>query len=246
MANIYYNGAVDSTWNTIGNWWTDSSHSIAAGHIPQSGDTVYIDSNTMSTGPSSAVSLAAINVGTLLAANVTLNTNAQAIICFHCTGSTGELQGTTYGDAYFYNGSINAATITGNGFFYDTSWNNGTINGNAIFNNSSYNYSSGVITGNSTFNNSSLVNGGTLNGNVVFNNTSFVQAGTINGNATFNDSSYCSNASSLQGFFAYFVNSSAVATLNAIFGLTPPFSTTSITGGSGTIGINGSSILGLV
>ena len=50
MATLYFNGAVDNNWNTLGNWWTNSGLSIQATSLPSSSDSVIIledvDSNS--------------------------------------------------------------------------------------------------------------------------------------------------------------------------------------------------------
>jgi len=56
---VYYNGAVDSTWSTVGNWWDDDTYSTPAAYAPDSAislDHVVISSNiTSGTTPAPTV-----------------------------------------------------------------------------------------------------------------------------------------------------------------------------------------------
>lgn len=134
MANLYYNNAFDTAWDTLGNWWNDDIFTDPALALPATGDTVYL-SVGMTSGPSTAVTLAHIYV------------NA-GIVNF--TGAVG--------NATFSGPSVNnEGTITGNATFDDYSINYyGTVSGNATFNDYSYNYS-GTVSGSAAFSLTSAV-----------------------------------------------------------------------------------------
>jgi hypothetical protein len=252
MSLLYFNGAVDTSWNTIGNWWFDSVYSSAAGRLPANGDTVYLDSE-IDTGPAIAVTLTAVNVGTLNVSyfGVTLSGTHQAV-----------------GSAFFNSSSYNSGTVSGDATFNDYSSNYyGTVSGDATFNSSSYN-NSGTVSGDATFNDSSN-NYGTVSGDATFNDSSYNNSGTVSGDATFNDSSY--NYGTVSGdatFNDYSSNNygtvSGDATFNdssynyygtvsgvSVFSFSSISTQVNAYGGSlGSIkipsGLNGSSILGLI
>jgi hypothetical protein len=222
MANLYFNGDVDTDWDTIGNWWSDAGYSSAAGRLPANGDTVYLDAE-IDTGPSLAVTLTAINVGTLNEDpfGVTLNGAHQAV-----------------GPAFFNDYSTNNGTVSGEATFNDYSTNNGTVSGAATFNDSSYN-NFGTVSGDATFNDSSYNNYGSVSGDATFNDSSYNNYGTVSGDATFNDSSY--NYYGIVSGVSAFSFSSISIQVNAYGG-----SLVSIRLPSGPSGLNGSSILGLI
>ena len=206
-STLYFNAAVNTIWNTLGNWFTDSGFTIPAVSIPANGDTVYIESNVI-TGPSSSVTLA--NLFVAQNANADLATGDNITVTGTTTiGVTGLYSGTLsniivsntvfYGESYkngtvtgnttFNDSSYNANTVTGNATFNDTSYNLGTVTGNATFNDSSRN-DDGLVTGNATFNDSSYNEYGAIEGNVVFNDTSYNFSGVVGGDATFNTTYY--------------------------------------------------------
>lgn len=51
MSILYFRNAVDTNWNTVGNWFTDESFSTPAGIIPINGDDVNIGSSPSSEAP---------------------------------------------------------------------------------------------------------------------------------------------------------------------------------------------------
>jgi hypothetical protein len=166
MANLYYNAAVDTAWDTLGNWWENAGHNTPAAAIPANGDTVYL-SGAMNSGPSTSVTLANINV---------------LIDAVNFTGAIG--------NATFSTDSFNDGTVTGNATFNGTSQNSsGTIVGDATFNDTSSN--NARVEGNATFNNSSVNDGDCYSG--TFNDYSYNSASgvpVLSGQAIFNDYSY--------------------------------------------------------
>jgi hypothetical protein len=166
MANLYYNAAVDTAWDTLGNWWENAGHNTPAAAIPANGDTVYL-SGAMTSGPSTSVTLANINV---------------LIDAVNFTGAIG--------NATFSTDSFNDGTVIGNATFNGTSQNSsGTIVGDATFNDTSSN--NARVEGNATFNNSSVNNGVCYLG--IFNDYSYNSASgnpAASGQPIFNDYSY--------------------------------------------------------
>jgi hypothetical protein len=164
-ATLYFDGAVDSAWTTVGNWWLDAGHNEPAGRLPNSVDSVVVTDVFIQASGQTVV-------------NFTFNAAASATL-------GGSL--TVTGMATFNGESENGGTITGNATFNDSSPNSGTVSGNATFNDGSTN--SGTVSGNATFNDGSINDGATVTGNATFNDSS-TNSGTVSGNATFNDGSY--------------------------------------------------------
>jgi hypothetical protein len=160
---LYFNGAVDDAWTTVGNWWLDAGHTEPAGRLPNSVDSV--------------VATAAVTASGQTVANFTLNDPNGNFF-----GLSGTL--TVTGDATFNDSSGNDATVTGNATFSNNSFNFGTVIGNATFNNDSFN--DNTVNGNATFNDSSGNSfGGTVSGDATFNDSSY-NNGTVTGTITDN------------------------------------------------------------
>jgi hypothetical protein len=213
MAILYFNGAIDTDWATLGNWWTNSSHTTQATSLPTSSDSVVIDS---SVGSASA-SPTGYNVGTVV--NLTKNADATMTDIWVIVTGVATIYGVLIyggqitGNVVFESNSegISSSTwtaaiignvtalgnatidtnITGNATFNDQSYNAGIISGDCTFNRDSYN--SGTVDSNATFNDNSY-NQGTVYENATFNDSSFNdQSGSVIGDATFNDYSYNAN-----------------------------------------------------
>jgi hypothetical protein len=169
-AILYFDGAVDGAWTTVGNWWLDAGHTQAAGRLPAEIDSV--------------VASATITASGQTVVDFTLNDPSE--------GDFFSLSGTlTVTGVATFNGEaviVNSGTVTGNATFNDFSSNGGTVTGNATFNNNSSN--GGTVTGNATFNDSSISDG-TVTGDATFNNDSFNQ-GSVSGTATFTGNA-CNN-----------------------------------------------------
>lgn len=180
MATLYFNAAVDNTWNNLSNWWQDSAFTIPAVAIPTAGDTVYIEAN-VTTGPTAAITLAALYIAQINNA-VTLGSSGAGI------STTGNL---TVGKGTYLNGYISGANLTIGGtatLYYGYLESTLTV-GLANFYGYSENISGGLVTGNAIFNNSSE-NNSTIGGDATFNDSSVNGSGIVTGNATFNDSAY--------------------------------------------------------
>jgi hypothetical protein len=132
-AILYFDGAVDELWTTVGNWWLDDEFSEPAGRLPTSDDSVV--------------------------ATATVTASGQTVVNFTLT--TGVLNGplTVTGIATFTGESLNEGIVTGNATFNDISENNSTVTGNATFNDESRNV--GNVSGTATFNDNSCNDGGT-------------------------------------------------------------------------------------
>lgn len=194
---LYFNNAVNTSWDTLGNWWTDTGCTSAAAAIPATGDTVIIvDGATLDYGPTVAVQPASVQfIATGGSGNAYNFADLSAFSCAVEFNSNGE----------------NGGTLT-TVIFNDASGNQGAVT-NATFNGSSYTKLSYVTNG--TFNGNSQVRIGGVVTNGTFNDTSFNDLGTVvNGifndessnknkctNGTFNDSSYNNNEVTETGIF---------------------------------------------
>jgi hypothetical protein len=170
MATLYYNAAVDTAWDTLGNWWNDIGFSDPALALPATGDNVKIYAQ-MDSGPSTSVTLNSIYV----------NAGSNNIVF---TGAIGNAT---------FDGSYNSGYVNGNAIFNNGGQASGaSTSGNCTFNGSCINY--GGIGGDATFNdysyNTNVGTDGSIGGNATFNNHSYNYGGTIYYNATFNDNSY--------------------------------------------------------
>jgi hypothetical protein len=180
-ATLYYNAAVDTAWDTLGNWWTDSGHTVPSAALPTNGDAVVMSGN-LGTGPSVAVQPASV---TWSSGNNSVNLSAfVCVVTFNDesrnsgTVTTGTFNGTSYNSGTvttgtFNDGSYNGGTVT-TGTFNDSSGNSGTVT-TGTFNDGSNNFST-VTTG--TFNDSSGNTDGTVTTG-TFNDSSGNAGGTV-------------------------------------------------------------------
>ena len=152
MATLYFNGAVDSDWATLGNWWTNAGHTTQATTLPTSADDVIATDSILSNSGSAPT---VVNF-TLNDPSTTYRSLAIAI--------------TVKGDATFNDSSYNDnyGGVSSNATFNDSAYNDGYITGDATFNGSSYNNGT-VQYGNATFTGSSY-NNGTVGGVEAYNN----------------------------------------------------------------------------
>jgi hypothetical protein len=205
---LYFNAASDHTWDNALNWWQDPGFKVQAVAIPANGDTAYIEAN-VTTGPSSAVTLAALYIAQINNGATLGNSGAGISTTGDLTVGSGiALYGrinsanlTIGGTAYFYGGNGgNSSTLTvSSAHFYLGSSNYGTSQGST---------SNGVITGNAVFHDNAknyCSIGGTATFNDISGNNS---AGDITGNATFNDSSYNASGATVGGNATFTGNAS--------------------------------------
>jgi len=166
----YFNNAVSTNWNDLGNWWFDSSFVNHTPNLPLNGDVVFIG-RRMDTGPTSPLTLGQIIIAssTTGGGEFPVNiTNANGPAYFYASSTNvGEVSGTFH---VFSNRSLSQVNTTGtydgDVSFHDGSWNNTNMPGNAIFNDHSYNSSSGVVNGSAEFTGTNR-NDGIINGVAV-------------------------------------------------------------------------------
>jgi hypothetical protein len=203
MATKYFNAAVNYNWNTLGNWWNNSSFTSPATSLPGNNDTVYI-LQTVTTPPTAGVSLACIYVN---------SPNPGYSPCYNATFTSAS------GNASFL-GSVNNGTINGNGTFSCYGSNNGIVTKNGTFSNYSSNF--GTVKCCGTFsnysNNNSVVccfaafNGHSCNTDRVcdsasFNSFSSNYGGSVYGNATLSFFSSNDSGGAIFGAACFIYNS---------------------------------------
>lgn len=145
---LYFNGAINNDWGTLGNWWTNPSFTIPATSLPDSITPVeiYADVLENTDGDGTCYCFSAQFYSSSFYAPLVLNSTgvinfngtggvfdgtATDGISFHDTCSLGE-NGYITGDATFRDSSTNSfGTVHGNAFFYESSYNYGQIDGNA-------------------------------------------------------------------------------------------------------------------
>jgi len=159
MATLYFNAAVDSDWDEIGNWWTSGAFTTQASAMPTSSDSV------------------------VLSATCDTNSGSEPTIVNLTTTSNLSTPVTVTGMATFNDSASNNGTVSGNATFNGSAHNNGTVTGNATFNDSASN--EGTVTGTATFNGSSSNYYGTVSGDATFNDSAYNNYGTVSGDATF-------------------------------------------------------------
>lgn len=251
MATFYFNGAEDNDWQTLDNWWTNSTFTTQATSLPSSSDNAIVSATVTANGGSepTIANLTVGGIGVIFDINITVT----GMATFNDSSTN---NGTVNGDATF-DSSYNAGTVNGDATFKFFSNNSGTVNGDATFSDSSFNATMGILNGNATFNEENSYNSGTITGDATFNGASS-NDGTINGDVTFNGPSTNYGTGVINGNATFNDNSSnqASATVNgtATFSLTSA-NTMLLNAYTGTFnnvefkyekGINGSSILGVI
>ncbi len=144
----FYNSGSNSSWSTVGNWYTDIAHTISAGSLPTSIDKITVVGSTIPTvdldswvqptlinsGQTGIAFTGASNASTSVAINgkATFNNYAKnkgrinGNVIFNDNSSN--LVGGRANNAIFNSSSTNAGTISINGTFYgDISENTGTV-----------------------------------------------------------------------------------------------------------------------
>jgi hypothetical protein len=158
-AILYFNGAVDGDWATVGNWWLDEEHTEPAGRLPASADSAVVSAllDNNSGGP-------------VTVANLTL----ESVIFQY-------FEITVTGVAIFNGGSfLDAAGIFGNAIFNNNSGiQDGGVTGNVVFNDTSFFSGDSYITGNATFNdNARMDTFGDVSGTATFTGSACYVDGT--------------------------------------------------------------------
>jgi hypothetical protein len=197
---LYFNGAVDSEWSTLGNWWLDEALSEPATHLPTGTDNVVISED---------VELTRSNEPDPTASSITLQGDAEFRINIECNmvlNDQSSLGGVLTGNAIFNDDSYNFGTVNGNATFNDSSWNDTIVEGNATFTTTGYTspYIVGTVLGTVTFSNNVdfVVQGENEwvvdasewtveeNSSWIFNDLSYNSGSTSVGDCVFNDYSY--------------------------------------------------------
>jgi hypothetical protein len=182
MATLYWNGAVDNDWATLGNWWLDSGFTSQAGALPSTTDNVVLSGSCTSNIGSTPTVLNITITGTL---NISINVTDMATFN---SGGTSNLSATITGSVTFNNSSIQGGTIVGNVTLNDDAANYSEIIGDATFYDRAIQGS--TITGNAVFNDESRSTGGSISGTATYNDTSYNSVGLSGGAVTFYDYSY--------------------------------------------------------
>jgi hypothetical protein len=102
-ATLYFNGAVDDAWTTVGNWWLDEAHTEPAGRLPAEIDSVVVTAGITATG--------------------------QTVVDFTINTATFIGSLTVTGMATFNGDSAHFGIITGDATFNDSSSNDGIVTG---------------------------------------------------------------------------------------------------------------------
>jgi len=113
---LHFNAAVDTDWQTLGNWWDDAAHTIPATSLPTSVDSVVATAGILSNS-GSVPAVAGFTITNLyMGIEITVIGNAT----FNGTAVNG---GTVNGDATFNGSSANLNTVTGTATFNDNACN---------------------------------------------------------------------------------------------------------------------------
>jgi|GEM_PF-4501520 len=180
MATLYfYNAAANQPWSTLGNWWTNAIHTIAAGALPVATDDVVIDSSVSQVGyPATVVN--ATNAGY----DFTLQLTVTGVATFN---STAKNKGVINGTCIFNATSENfaGAVVVGACTFNTSALNDGTVTGACTFNNNSIIDTNGIVNGACSF--SSMASCyGVVNGTCTWAGSGLLAAtAVINGDCTF-------------------------------------------------------------
>lgn len=191
--NLYYNAASDNAWDTLSNWWEDSSYTIPASALPGSGDNAYLDMPIF-VGPSTPTTVSSVFVGSINTATFDVDLSNLSVSTFLSIENQAILSGMLGTVALFQ--ANNSATISGSfvlgggvATFYDDTNLSGTIENPSslvIFNNSASNQ--GGVNYDAEFN-QFATNVGMVVGNATFNRTEYdanFTVGTVSGMVTVN------------------------------------------------------------
>ncbi len=170
---LYFNNAVNSAWDTLGNWWQNVEFTTPASSLPTTNDTVYLY-GAVGTPPATPVTLAHVYVSPMVLGwqdegNYSFVADLTGVTAPKTVNDNTKLAGTCAGNVTMNDFTrINpAAVITGDCVFNRQSFidANGRVNGNCIFNDDSGAAISSRIFGNATFNDNSY-GSGLLNGEI--------------------------------------------------------------------------------
>jgi hypothetical protein len=228
MPTFYFNGAVDSEWTTLDNWWMTfdgTNYSNQATSLPSSGDNVILNEGavTSNTGSSITILSLTMNSGSYIQPQTEEDSIAIYVTNETILNGNSNITGhtTVNGDISLYNSASIGCVVSGNVILNGTSYILGIdlaqIDGDVVFKDYSH-FNGGIssstnlldIIGTATFNDYSYVdytsNAGLRTSNAIFNDSSYVLSDTGGvaaiDNIIFNDDSYISYygyASSVDG-----------------------------------------------
>jgi hypothetical protein len=183
MANLYWKPLFSSSWNDVGNWWTNASGTTPALKAPWvDSDPAYLDFNlTRATGVTTSPTIF-VNIGTGVSGVCDIPNIVNGDENF---GAYPEINGGTFtgsGFVNYYTGTINNGTFTGSGFINDENGAiyNGTFTGSGFLNRTS-NISGGTFSGSGLTNGANAsISGGTFSGSGFTSaSNGFVRGGTF-------------------------------------------------------------------
>jgi hypothetical protein len=193
--NVYYNNAqADGQWDTLGNWWEDSTYTTpltSNNGVPSAGDDAFIDGELLN-GPSNPVVLNSIQCGTIKNDAFTVDLGNATASSYNFYNSVDHIGTTVFGGYGFYGNSSNSGTVESAGLggeFTGNSVNNGNIGDSVLFSSNSSNsntclsdavfngnsYNTGTVVGDATFNTFTDLGGG------EYEDTLGYGIGTVNG-----------------------------------------------------------------
>jgi len=189
MPTVYFNGVIDNSWATVGNWWSDVGLSVPLGRLPLTTEDVVLRSTVTTIEADRTVnSLASDGSGAgYTATDFSLTVTNGATLSDDNSGT--EYKGVIIGDCSFSGDNTkDEMIITGNADYADSAFKDaGSVSGTATFNGNSF-LNSGIV-GSAVFNDATYSNGGDVTGDIILNNDSEFRAGNIGGNLLLNDNS---------------------------------------------------------
>lgn len=188
----YFNGAVNTDWNTLGNWWLNSSCTIPATNLPKNLDSVIVVSPATTFMISSPVIIKnlTMNVGTLLSNDSNSTITILGIGNFNGSSKIGW--------SGVFNGPIGRVNTLSNTVlnFYTNSRCEGIVVGNGNMNFYHYSFSGGgfqsyIIANTISYYDYAVSGGGTANTINFFNFSSASETCDFYGAVNFYNNSLC-------------------------------------------------------
>lgn len=122
MANLYFNGAVDNNWATLGNWWLDAGGSVPAANLPTSVDNVEIvfgATVSSNSGSVPTVDTMINNGGTITDLSINLRVLSNYGTMTNCTITATDLENQSiYNYSILNGGTINGDLVNEGGAIY--------------------------------------------------------------------------------------------------------------------------------
>ena len=227
---LYYNNAAATfDWNTLGNWWKDSSFTIPATQLPTSSDDVVVSADVSVNRGSTPATVHNLTVtGTTQWGAVDVIVLGTGSFNDSTKMEDGHIIGTmSFND---YSRLMYSGYLTGTLNFTGHASDEARTDGSVTFSNYAQ-FSGSPITGDALFYDNSECRFGTIEGNLTYSSTNSFDMCTVNGNATFYGTT--SNYSTILGNATF--NDSTYNT-GSISGTTT-FNTTYYSGAIPTAGI---------